>query len=627
MSYQPMSGVAAVSENVDAAINFLLGERPDLQAEHDANDHHDCGCPVEYHDEEIYQRIGTLKALLCARRPVPEIPDAIVRRIDVVLEYEKRHKLLTRVSKLPRVLEVARRDNGVPPIKTSLWKGDITTLTDVSAIVNAANPKMLGCFRPDHHCIDNAIHSAAGPRLREVCYRHMEQQEHEQPRGVAAVTFGFSLPAPRVIHTVGPRVARGSFPQEEDRDQLAQCYTSCLEAAEKLPATDGEVSIAFCCIATGIYGFPEHEAAEIAVRTVVDWCSQHPQTPLTQIVFNVFSEEAQEIYQDQLAAATHDSSAQAVSGLTTNVPPASSSAIYLKHLEIIKQWLNDAEYLIITAGNGLSTAAGLDLTSQLFFRQQFSTLSGLGFTSIAETLPETDWPSEHLRWRFLFGLLYLTRSWVPTEAHQQLLALTERFGNNYHIRTSTADALFASNGFDPAHISTPNGDYAYLQCQNKCHPDAVYPSRPYLDAAPQGFVKRTGNFIDDFAKPLCDRCDGPLDLCIRGRPNFNETPYAKGEACWRDVVRQTKFKDPKRTVILELGEGTETLGTVRWPNERLVSGEDDSFKLIRVGKGASGWVSEELEESGAAIGVEGDVGDFVAALHGAILGPGTTEPT
>lgn len=620
-AFLDMNDTAETSDCVDAAINFLLGERPDLQAEHDAS-HHDCGCPVEYHDEEIYKRICTLKTLLCARRPVPEIPDAIVRRIDRVLDYEKKHKLLTRVSKLPHVLEVAREGNGAPPIKISLWKGDITTLTDVSAIVNAANSEMLGCFRPHHLCIDNAIHSAAGPRLREVCYRHMEQQEHEQPVGSAAVTFGFSLPATRVIHVVGPQLPRWSDPSKGDCEDLAKCYTSCLDAAEKLPAIDGEVSIAFCGISTGVFAFPERQAAGIAVTTVIDWCLQHHQTPLTKIVFDVFSEEAREIYSLQLERTAKALAGRGVSYAVTQAPLTSGSAIYLHSLEVIKQWLNDAEYLIIAAGPGLSAAVGLDLSSPTLFRNHFSTLTPLGSRNVREQLSTTDWPSEYFRWGFIFGLLHLARSWAPTTAHQQLLDLTRRFGKNHHIRTSTPDGLFVSNGFDPAHVSTPNGEYKYLQCQNQCDPEAVYESKPYVDAAPQVLSKRTGGFINDFSIPRCGDCDGPLDLCTRDRPNFNEKPYAEGEARWRDVVRQTKFKDPKRTVILELGEDTETPGTIRWPNERLVSGEDDSFKLIRVGTGAAGWVSEELEESGSAIGVEGDVGDFIAALHESVIGAG-----
>ena len=173
-----------------------------------------------------------------------------------------------------------------------LWRGDITTLA-VDAIVNAANSQMLGCWVPGHHCIDNAIHTFAGVQLRRACAELMEAQGHEEPTGLAKITPAYNLPARHVIHTVGP-IAQGR-PTARHRLQLAQCYRSCLDLA----ARSGLTSVAFCCISTGIFGFPQEEAAEIAVRTVREWLDTHEDAGIT-VVFNVFGDTDEAIYRSLL---------------------------------------------------------------------------------------------------------------------------------------------------------------------------------------------------------------------------------------------------------------------------------------------------------------------------------------
>lgn len=172
-----------------------------------------------------------------------------------------------------------------------LWQGDITTLA-ADAIVNAANSAMLGCFVPCHGCIDNAIHSAAGVQLRLECARIMAQQQGEEPTGRAKITRAYNLPCHYVLHTVGPiidgRVTR------QDRELLASCYRSCLELA----ATYGLKSIAFCCISTGEFHFPNELAAEIAIRTVKDYQQQNPNR--MEVIFNVFKDCDYEIYKKLL---------------------------------------------------------------------------------------------------------------------------------------------------------------------------------------------------------------------------------------------------------------------------------------------------------------------------------------
>lgn len=174
-----------------------------------------------------------------------------------------------------------------------LWRGDITTIA-ADAIVNAANSQMLGCWVPGHHCIDNAIHTFAGVQLRIACAELMSAQGHEEETGLAKVTPAFNLPARHVIHTVGP-IAQG-HPTARHRLQLAECYRSCLDAASGLDLH----SIAFCCISTGIFGFPQQEAAQIAARTVKEWLNAHDDAGIT-VVFNVFGEKDEVIYSQLLS--------------------------------------------------------------------------------------------------------------------------------------------------------------------------------------------------------------------------------------------------------------------------------------------------------------------------------------
>ena len=175
--------------------------------------------------------------------------------------------------------------------KMSLWRGDITRLS-VDAIVNAANSQLLGCFVPCHGCIDNVIHSAAGVELRNECAQIMERQGHEEPTGKAKITKGYNLPAKHVIHTVGPIV--GMEVTEKQKEELKSCYVSCLKLAEK----NGLKSIAFCCISTGEFHFPNKLAAQIAVETVDRYLSG---SKLERVIFNVFKEEDEYIYRKLFA--------------------------------------------------------------------------------------------------------------------------------------------------------------------------------------------------------------------------------------------------------------------------------------------------------------------------------------
>ena len=208
-----------------------------------------------------------------------ELPDAYWALQDQYLRENLAEKGVTKLSDLQEVAD-----------QIYLWQGDITTL-EVDAIVNAANNQMLGCFIPHHACIDNAIHSQAGLQLRLACQHLMAEQGHPEPTGQAKLTKGYNLPASYVIHTIGP-IIEGQVSQA-DQDLLVSSYQSCLElAAEK-----GLKSLAFCCISTGEFHFPNQLAAELALETVRKFLKNHPQI---KVVFNVFKDQDLAIYQDLL---------------------------------------------------------------------------------------------------------------------------------------------------------------------------------------------------------------------------------------------------------------------------------------------------------------------------------------
>ena len=173
--------------------------------------------------------------------------------------------------------------------KIHIWQGDITRLA-VDAIVNAANSGMTGCYQPSHACIDNCIHTYAGVQLRQECAKLMARQGHEEPTGRAKLTSAYNLPCRYVLHTVGPIVQ--SQPTDRDKALLASCYESCLALA----AENKLESVAFCCISTGVFHFPNRLATEIAVSTVRKFLEQ--ETSVKLVIFNVFKDVDAAIYRN-----------------------------------------------------------------------------------------------------------------------------------------------------------------------------------------------------------------------------------------------------------------------------------------------------------------------------------------
>lgn len=223
---------------------------------------------------DIEERKRLLRALMNVRPPKPA-PEEFLKVQDEYLRAEIAAKGITDASELVPVYG-----------RICLWQGDITTLR-CGAIVNAANSGMTGCYYPCHGCIDNAIHTYAGVQLRLLCAGLMEEQGYPEPTGRAKVTGAYNLPCDHIIHTVGP-IVRGRL-RERDRELLRSCYLECLKAADE----NGIKSIAFCCISTGEFGFPNEAAAETAVDTVTEYLKG---SGIERVIFNVFKDIDLSIY-------------------------------------------------------------------------------------------------------------------------------------------------------------------------------------------------------------------------------------------------------------------------------------------------------------------------------------------
>ena len=236
-----------------------------------------------YEDMEIPQDFEEQRELLRALmnvRIAKNVDDEFIKVQDEYLQEETKRKGIVDIDDLK-------------PIKDGiyLWQGDITTLR-CDVIVNAANSGMTGCYVPNHRCIDNCIHSFAGVQLRLECDEIMTKQGYSEPTGQAKITNSYNLPCKYIIHTVGP-IINGKL-TSKDCDLLESCYKSCLELAVK----NNLDSIAFCCISTGEFHFPNDKAAQIAVKTVEEFMKK--ETSLKKVIFNVFKDMDKEIYRKLL---------------------------------------------------------------------------------------------------------------------------------------------------------------------------------------------------------------------------------------------------------------------------------------------------------------------------------------
>jgi O-acetyl-ADP-ribose deacetylase (regulator of RNase III)/NAD-dependent SIR2 family protein deacetylase len=521
-------------------------------------------------------------------RPAPEDPtdtdtdeEILYQQVDEILALEQSRTALVDADTLPSVGECAGTGTEEAFKRIVLWKGDITVLR-ATAIVNAANSALLGCFQPPHRCIDNVIHCKAGPRLRTACAQVIHAQGHDERVGDAKITPGFSLPSEYVVHTVGPALRRGQKPTSIEREQLASCYTSSLDAllvSVQDRESQGSITIAFPCISTGLFAFPADEAVPIAVRSVVEWLEKHAhETASWRVIFNTFLPSDLELY-------THYFQQQ-VQGF--KLPPPAPDASLQKALRLVQ----DADYLLISAGAGLSAAAGLDYTSESVMQKFHPKIREIipSFRMMYSSIGYSKWHPE-LMWGYLFKQISIVRfDWVrhrsaPTYSflHTIRNAFEEKTAQSAYIVTSNADGMFEQEDFPKESTCLMQGEYGRIQCRKPCRQDSVWDARPFMEKALESFNEDTYEIEDPEGIPKCPHCGGTMFLLLRIDGSFLESALAEGKRAYRQWLKTTMQdvkQNGKKLVILEVGVGFNTPGVLRIPNEDLAT--EPGVSLVRV---------------------------------------------
>ncbi|KAJ1568317.1 hypothetical protein HK096_006913 [Nowakowskiella sp. JEL0078] len=580
----------------------------------------------------LSQQRNALRSLITVREPGNPIPINILSDLNDLLQFELMGKFIEysditpaiQIEHLQRKIRESRQDhhkaNQAFLSAIRVWKGDITKLR-IDAIVNAANSRMLGCFRPNHTCIDNAIHNAAGPQLRDDCYLIINKQGFEDPEGIAKITRAYNLPSKYVIHTVGPQIRSGQRPSPKQIRELASCYKSCLDLAKN----QGLHSIAFCCISTGVFAFPQKLGARVALETVRSWLKENKYS--MDIVFNVFKNEDESIYIEQLESFTGytETFAQDITEIMNQ--EATEMTIESK-IQCAVKWIKGADRLLIAAGAGISASAGLDYTSEEVFKKVHPAMHRRGFKRMYQFIGYTDW-TPSLQWGYLLKQIDIARfNWPRTSVYQNLLQILQKFSSNQKFKSETtnqidfqrtfivttnADGMFSQNGFPEDRIFTPQGDYSRIQCLKPCSGESVYSSSVYLDRVLPHIDPNTYEITNESLIPKCEKCGGPVMLNVRGGNWFLEWPYAEQKHRYLNWMNEALADKNKKTVILEIGVGFNTPSVIRWPMEKFML-KNENVKLIRVNMQYPGLDHGEADENNF-IGLPIDADKAISALY------------
>jgi O-acetyl-ADP-ribose deacetylase (regulator of RNase III) len=347
-------------QDVDEALGVALGYL-------DPND------ALSHLDEDTAIRV-LLTVRDAAKGP---LPDNVLQAVDTILAAKLTGSTLTSVDSIPRLNSLfPSPSTPLPPSfsRISFFRGDITRIASPRlAIANACNSALLGCFRPSHLCVDNVIHSAAGPRLRADCYTIMKAQGNPEPDGCAKVTKAWCLPCGYVLHTVGPQLNKGEAPSKKEEEALFGCYTSCLDLANEVGGAVTFITVtndiqlgtidavAFPCISTGLFSFPGDVAARLALRAADEWLIAHPAANM-RVIFTLFLPADVAHYTQALPSVFPSVAEETPKEVRPLIPP-----------EVV-QAIKNADAIMIRAGAGLSADAvhkelglKLDYTSPAVF--------------------------------------------------------------------------------------------------------------------------------------------------------------------------------------------------------------------------------------------------------------------
>lgn len=454
--------------------------------------------------------------------------------------------------------------------KLMLWKGDITRLQgNQLAIVNAANDQGLGCFIPNHKCIDNVIHRQAGPRLRLECEEMMKKRSGTLSAGSEPiVTKAYFLPSSHVIHVTGPQIRKDHGVPAMDEDNLRRAYELSLEAAKE----SGVRAIAFPCISTGLFGFPNDRAAELALSTVQGWLNDN-ENSIDKVIFNVFTDKDKALYDHLIVS-------QNIGNINMDIELSESSS-RTSAINLAKQWILDADAVLVCAGAGMSVKEGemvytnpedfakaYPFFPKWGYRTGYETMGLAGDRSVPQTAKWAFWAKhmDNMRWGF-----------TPNDGYKDLLNLVK--GKDHFVLTSNVDGCFERSGFNTSQIYTPQGEWTYLQCMGPCRHDSVYEARPYLDQI-LPHVSNDGNIPADLV-PKCPQCGENMFGNVRGGSWFLHHKYQEQNKAIQKWM-ESHINKGSRVAIIEVGAGFNTPTVTRFVVESFARELGSFGSFIRV---------------------------------------------
>ena len=539
--------------------------------------------------DELKPQARAMLGDLLIERSLPA-PEAVLLAVDEVLISESRGKkaaLAPTQEAMPDAMWLS-----VGATKLAVWRGDIRRLA-VGAVVNAANDRGLGCFQPSHRCIDNVLHRAAGPRLREECRVRMARRGPLVAGSAPMLTSGYHLPAAHVLHVTGPSLQpRGRQPTAEEERQLVACYTGCLDAA----VAAGIRSVAFCCISTGLFGYPADAAAAAALSSVCGWLLDDParQEKIDAVIFDVFTDADEEVYtalapQIAAAAAATDAATDAAAaadergeaseeedneqGADVGGVPSMPASEELAGFDEAVAALAGCDRLLIVAAAGLSISTDLPnnpyhspddfarhyplLARRYGYRSAYDAMGVAGDASVPAGVRLASMARHFLNMRCDFA---------PTRGYAMLRALADTFApDDTFAWTSNVDGCFVRSGFEPDRVYTTQGQMDKLQCARPgC--GAVWGCLEQLRAIDAASVD--GVVTDMSLAPRCPRCGSAwpsgVRPSLRGGDWFIHAPYEatqKRLMGWLDECVATRA----RVAIVEVGVGPNTPVVTRVP--------------------------------------------------------------
>ena len=508
------------------------------------------------HRRAILRNIGVV------RHPNDKVPI----ELEEILAFESQNEPKIDVTNLAYVSESMPSSIYDCANKIALYHGDITHLL-VDAIVNAANSQLLGCFQPSHLCIDNIIHAKAGPKVRDDCEKIMSLQKREEKRGFCKATRGYHLPCKFILHTVGPE-PHGT-PSTKQSTQLVNCYQSCLSVADQLKLS----SVAFPCVSTGLFGFPQQLASKLALAAIREWFAANPNTTIQKVVINTFEKMDERIYKANLQLSSVNQSSLEI---MTNPPGDLDKALLLED-DLLRavEYIKNADAILVTAGAGLSASAGLDYTDTELFAKLFPDMVERGFSCMYEFIGNS-LTDPLVIWGYLCRQITQARfNWPLHPVYHKLLDIVKR--KPYFVCTTNADGMFERHSFDKNHIYTPQGDYSLLQCRARCT-EQVWDSEPIFKELLSVVDEKTGLITNPALIPKCKNCGGSVFLNVNGGSFFIQTHRKEKK---RQYLAFLQKYENKNLVVMDIGTGFNTPSVIRWPAEEITRNGNNTH-LIRI---------------------------------------------